>query len=165
MSKPLTWFITGTSSGFGELFVKQILARGDRVIATARNLSKIQHLKEAGASILELDVTAPQSVLDAKAKEAIAIYGGIDVLINNAGYMALGTLEDVAHEKWVEQYNTNVFGAINVTKAFMPHFREKKTGIVVFVGSVVGWYGDAVIGPYSSSKFALQGLFPHSTHG
>jgi len=140
--------------------VKQILARGDKVIATARSLSKIQHLKETGASILEFDVTAPQSVLDAKAEEAIAMYGGIDVLVNNAGYMGLGTLEDTTHEKWVEQYDTNVFGVIDVTTAFMPHFRAKKEGIVLFIGSLAGWYGDAAAGPYCSSKFALQGLLP-----
>ncbi|TVY82485.1 putative oxidoreductase [Lachnellula suecica] len=158
MSSQLTWIITGTSSGFGEIFVKQILARGDKVIATARSLSKIQHLKDAGASTLELDVTAPQSVLDAKSKEAIAIYGRIDVLVNNAGYCGLGTLEDVNHETWVQQYNTNVFGAVDVTRAFMPHFREKKAGTVIFVGSIAGWAGSAAAGPYCSSKFALQGI-------
>ena len=89
------WFITGASSGFGEEFVTQILRRGDKVIATARNISKIQHLKEAGAAILQLDITAPQSELDAKAKEAIDIYGRIDVLTNNAGYVAIGTIEEM----------------------------------------------------------------------
>lgn len=153
----LTWFITGTSSGFGEIFVKQILARGDKAIATARSLSKIQHLKAAGASILELDVTAPQPAIDAKAREALAIYGGIDVLVNNAGYAALGTLEDVTPDQWADQFNTNVFGVVNVTRAFMPHFRGKKDGFVVFIGSVGGWNGSPVGGPYCSSKFALEG--------
>jgi NAD(P)-dependent dehydrogenase (short-subunit alcohol dehydrogenase family) len=158
--KQLTWLVTGTSAGFGAVFVKKILARGDKVIATARTLSKIQHLKEAGASIVELDVTAPQSVIDAKAKEALAIYGGIDVLINNAGYVALGTLEDVTAEQWQQQYNTNVFGVVNVTRAFTPHFRGKKNGFVVFVGSAGGWNGSSAAGPYCSSKFALEGLSP-----
>lgn len=157
-SKQLTWFVTGTSAGFGEVFVKKILARGDKVIATARTLSKIQHLKEAGASILELDVTATQSVIDSKVKEALAIYGGIDVLVNNAGYAMLGTLEDVSAEKWEQQYKTNVFGVVNVTRAFMPHFREKEDGFVVFIGSVGGWSGSAAGGPYCSSKFALEGM-------
>jgi NADP-dependent 3-hydroxy acid dehydrogenase YdfG len=130
-SKPLTWFITGTSSGFGEIFVHKILARGDRVIATARSVSKIQHLKEAGAAIIEFDVTAPQSVLDAKATEALAIYGGVDVLVNNAAYVELGTLEDTSYERWLSQYNTNVFGSVNVTRSFMPHFRQRKSGVVV----------------------------------
>jgi NAD(P)-dependent dehydrogenase (short-subunit alcohol dehydrogenase family) len=89
------WIITGTSSGFGSEFVKQALARGDKVIATARTVSKIAHMKEAGAAVLSLDVTAPQADLEAKAAEAIAIYGQIDVLVNNAAYVQFGTLEDL----------------------------------------------------------------------
>jgi NADP-dependent 3-hydroxy acid dehydrogenase YdfG len=156
-SKPLTWFITGTSSGFGEIFVHKILARGDRVIATARSVSKIQHLKEAGAAIIEFDVTAPQSVLDAKATEALAIYGGVDVLVNNAAYLELGTLEDTSYERWLSQYNTNVFGSVNVTRSFMPHFRERKSGVVVWIGSLGAWLSDAAQGPYCSTKYALAG--------
>jgi NAD(P)-dependent dehydrogenase (short-subunit alcohol dehydrogenase family) len=158
-SRQLTWFITGASSGFGEIFVKQILARGDRVIATARKLSKVQHLKVAGASILELDVTASQSTLDSKVTEAIGIYGNIDVLVNNAGYAALGTIEDVSREQWMDQYNTNVFGVVNITRAIMPYFRAKKSGFVLFMGSVGGWNGSAAGGPYCSTKFALEGTF------
>jgi hypothetical protein len=104
MTKQLTWFITGTSSGPGEAFALKILARGDRAIATARTLSKIQHLKPAGAEILELDVTVSRDVIDAKAREAIAIYGAVDVIVNNAGSAILGTIEEVPYHKWVEQY-------------------------------------------------------------
>jgi NAD(P)-dependent dehydrogenase (short-subunit alcohol dehydrogenase family) len=85
------------------------------------------------------------------------------VLVNNAGYAGLGTLEDVEHEQWVEQYNTNVFGAVDVTRAFMPHFRSKKGGVVVFMGSVGGWFGSAAVGPYCSSKFALEGQLVQSS--
>lgn len=82
----LTWLVTGTSSGFGEQFVHSILERGDNVIATARQASeRLSLLKNAGAAIFDLDVTAPQSKLDAKVKEALEIYGRIDVLVNNAG--------------------------------------------------------------------------------
>ena len=81
----LTWLVTGTSSGFEEQLVHSILARGDRVIATARQAhDRLQPLKEAAAAILDLDIRASQSELDVKAKEALAIYGGIDVLVNNA---------------------------------------------------------------------------------
>lgn len=91
----LTWLITGASSGgFGEEFVKQILDRGDRVIATARTLSKITQYEELGAKTLQLDVTASQSDLDKKAQEALAFYGGIDVLVSNAGYAVMGTVEE-----------------------------------------------------------------------
>ena len=127
------------------------------MIATARSLSKIQHLKEAVAAILEFDVTAPQSVLDVKATEALATYGGIDVLVNNAAYVELGTLEDTSSERWLSQYHTNVFGPVNVTRSFMPHFRERKSGIVIWIGSLGGWLSDVAQGPYCSTKYALAG--------
>jgi NAD(P)-dependent dehydrogenase (short-subunit alcohol dehydrogenase family) len=90
----LVWFVTGCSSGFGEQFVHGILSRGDKVIATGRNLEKLKHLEQAGADILQLDVTDNQkSIFDTMAK-AISIYGKIDVLINNAGFISVGTWED-----------------------------------------------------------------------
>jgi NAD(P)-dependent dehydrogenase (short-subunit alcohol dehydrogenase family) len=91
---PQVWLVTGTSSGFGVAFVHSLLARGDKVIATARTLSKISNLKKAGAATLQLDVTSSQAELEKIAQEAIAIHGKIDVLVNNAGYSHFGTLED-----------------------------------------------------------------------
>lgn len=88
------WFITGTSSGFGAEFVKAALARGDKVIATARNEERIAHLKDLGAATMQLDVTAPQEELNRKANEAISVYGRIDVLVNNAGYTQFGMTEE-----------------------------------------------------------------------
>lgn len=90
----LVWLITGSTSGFGAEFVKRLLAKGDKVIATARNTSKIAHLQEAGAAILKLDLTADQADFDKLAEAATAIYGGVDVLVNNAGYSHFGTVED-----------------------------------------------------------------------
>ncbi|KAE9367680.1 hypothetical protein N431DRAFT_444781 [Stipitochalara longipes BDJ] len=91
MARQLTWLITGTSSGLGEALARKALARGDWVIATARNLSKSKHLKQTGAEILELDVTASRVVIDAKARDAIAIVGTVDAVLNNAGSVALGS--------------------------------------------------------------------------
>lgn len=91
----LVWLITGCSSGFGERFVYQILSRGDRVIATGRKLEKLKHLEEAGAAILQLDITDKQQNLNAVVDNAINIYGRIDVLVNNASYVAGGTWEDL----------------------------------------------------------------------
>lgn len=91
-----TWFITGCSSGLGEAIAHAALRRGDNVIATARKgVMRLQTLKEAGASTLDLDVTAPQAVLDRIVEEALTIYGGIDVLVNNAAYIEAGVLEEV----------------------------------------------------------------------
>jgi NAD(P)-dependent dehydrogenase (short-subunit alcohol dehydrogenase family) len=89
------WLITGCSSGFGSEFVTQALSRGDKVIATARTISKITHLQDAGAATMQLDVTATQEELDQKASDAIAIYGKVDILVNNAAYTQFGTLEDM----------------------------------------------------------------------
>jgi NADP-dependent 3-hydroxy acid dehydrogenase YdfG len=94
--KQLTWLVTGCSSGFGEAYVHEILARGDRVIATGRlALERLKHLEGTGAAIMDLDVTASQSELDLKVKEAIDIYYGIDVLVNNAGYFEVGLIDEV----------------------------------------------------------------------
>ena len=91
-----TWLITGCSSGFGEQFVHSLLARGDKVIATGRNAAKkLAHLKDTGAAILDLDVTSPQIEIDEIVKKAIEIYGGVDVLVNNAGYNDIGTVEEL----------------------------------------------------------------------
>lgn len=92
------WLITGTSSGLGHELAKAVLGRGDKVVATARNVSRITALKELGAATLQLDVTAAQDELDRRAEEAIAIYGRIDVLVNNAGYVQFGTVEGTRYD-------------------------------------------------------------------
>ncbi|KAK3169840.1 putative secondary metabolism biosynthetic enzyme [Lepraria neglecta] len=153
----LTWLVTGCSSGFGEEFVHSILARGDRVIATGRNAaSRLQHFKDTGATIMDLDVTAPQADLDKKMAEALAIHGGIDVLVNNAGYIESGPVEELTPERLLRQYNTNVFGQVNLTRSILPHYREKRAGILAFIGSQAGWQGEAGTTCYCSSKFALE---------
>ncbi|KAJ5128685.1 hypothetical protein N7448_002402 [Penicillium atrosanguineum] len=157
---PQVWLITGTSSGFGAEFVKSAIARGDKVIATARNVEKINHLKDIGAATMQLDVTASQAELDRKANEAISMYGRIDVLVNNAGYTQFGTIEESSHEEWFTQFNTNVFGTLNTTRSFLPHFRSNKSGAIVFIGSMVAWDGVPIVGAYCASKAALHCTYP-----
>ena len=95
---PLVWLVTGCSSGFGEVFVHFILARGDKVIATARNAeTRLLSLREKGASILNLDVSASQAEIDSVMKEGIGIYGHIDILVNNAGILRMRFLEEVSY--------------------------------------------------------------------
>lgn len=177
----LTWLVTGCSSGIGEHFVEAILARGDRVIATARNASeRLQSATDAGAAVLDLDITAPSAELDAKAKEAIGIYGTLDVLVNNASYIEASLVEEaryvagaefyylhdffidevddlVSYDRLLAQFDTNLFGTLAITQAILPYFRQKKAGVVAFIGSKGGWVAAPGGGPYSGSKFALEG--------
>jgi NAD(P)-dependent dehydrogenase (short-subunit alcohol dehydrogenase family) len=92
---PQVWFITGTSSGFGQELALAALARGDKVIATARNVSKLDSLKTAGADVMQFDVTSPLPDLMKAAEAAKSIHGSIDYLINNAGYIQEGSLEEL----------------------------------------------------------------------
>jgi NAD(P)-dependent dehydrogenase (short-subunit alcohol dehydrogenase family) len=154
-SQPRAWFITGASSGFGKEFVYAILARGDKVIATARNPAK---LEKTDAHNMKLDVTAPPSEIQKFAEEAVAVYGRIDVVINSAGYFQMGTVEETTPEQTMTQFNTNVFGTMNVTRAFLPYLRRQRSGTIVNFGSVGGWRGFPLCALYSASKFAVAGF-------
>ncbi|KAK7692558.1 hypothetical protein QCA50_004188 [Cerrena zonata] len=160
MSQQLVWLITGTSSGFGRDLAIAALNRGDRVIATARHrsLSKLMELKEQGADILELDATSPLETLHGVAKQAVALHGRVDVLVNNAGYIEVGALEENTPEESFNQFNTNVFGPLNVNRAFLPYMRERKSGTVVWIGSIGGWRGGAAAGLYAATKHAVRAL-------
>ncbi|KAH9210448.1 oxidoreductase,short chain dehydrogenase-like protein [Leptodontidium sp. 2 PMI_412] len=161
---PSVWLVTGCSSGFGSAFVHEILSRGDKVIATGRNAStKLAHLGDTGAAILDLDVTAPQEEIDEKIKQAIAVYGQIDVLVNNAGYVQLGFVEGTPRETYISQLNTNFFGAISVTTALLPHFRARRTGRIAFLNSIFAWSTVVAGAPYAVSKQALN-AFALSLH-
>ncbi|KAL4789851.1 hypothetical protein BDV19DRAFT_382808 [Aspergillus venezuelensis] len=153
-----TWLITGTTSGFGREFVSQLLARGDKVIATARKVAKIADLKNLGANVavLELDVTSSQSELNDKVKEAMSIFGGVDVLVNNAGFTQFGFLEEMSESDYPAQFTTNLFGPVNLTRSFLPHFRARGSGVIVNIGSMSAWETCPGLGAYSASKAALR---------
>ncbi|PPQ74487.1 hypothetical protein CVT24_000120 [Panaeolus cyanescens] len=159
-STALVWLITGTSSGLGRELALAALERGEKVIATTRGKSmhKLDDLKEKGAHTLELEVTSSIDTLQEIAKQAVAIYGHVDVVVNNAGYCQAGTVEEVSVEETYDQYNTHVFASMNVSRAFLPYMRERRTGTIIFVGSVYGYIGEAAMGIYISSKWALRGL-------
>ncbi|KAK1218302.1 hypothetical protein PQX77_019014 [Marasmius sp. AFHP31] len=157
---PLVWLITGTSTGLGRDLAIAALNRGDKVIATARarSISQIDDLKAKGAETIELDVTASLENLQDVAKKAISFHGRVDVLVNNAGYILVGAIEESTPEETYSQFNTNVFGALNVTRAFLPYMRERKTGTVVFMGSLGGWSAGPSVGLYVTTKWALRGI-------
>ncbi|RDW66908.1 hypothetical protein BP5796_09657 [Coleophoma crateriformis] len=154
----LVWLVTGCTSGLGEELVYAILARGDRVIATGRNaVIRLSHLKDSGAAVLDIDVTASQAVLNIKIEEALAVYGRIDVLVPNAGYSEIGFVEELRQEKWQDQLQTNFFGVTNITRAILPHFRKRKVGHIAIISSVLAWSGALAAGPYAVSKHAIDG--------
>lgn len=155
---PQVWFITGCSTGFGSALAYELLSRGAKVIATARNAEKLSDLKKAGADTIQFDVVASQEELNNKAKAAYDIYGRVDYLVNNAGYSCQGSLEELTAEEIQQQYDTNVFGLLNVTRAFLPYLRSQRSGVIVNISSIGAWSGYAGMGAYVSSKWAVSAL-------
>ena len=154
------WFITGTSRGFGRIWAQAALERGDKVAATARNLASIAGLKEKyGHNVLtlELDVTKSEQV-EKVVKQAHAHFGKIDVVLNNAGYSLVGTIEESSAEDIRAQYETNIFGSLSVIKAALPLLRAQGGGHILGVSSSLGHVTLPVIGYYCSSKWAFEAI-------
>lgn len=158
--QPLVWLITGTSTGLGRELALAALARGEKVIATARSrsINKLDDLKTQGAQLVELDVTSSLEQLKEIANKAVGIYGHVDVLVNNAGFIEVGALEENTPEETLDQFNTNVFGALNVARAFLPHMRKRKSGTIVWLGSLGGWTVTPAAGLYCTTKYAVRSL-------
>jgi NAD(P)-dependent dehydrogenase (short-subunit alcohol dehydrogenase family) len=159
-SKQRVWFITGASTGFGRLLAEQVLANGGRVIATARNVGHIAELAERHpdtAKVFALDVTKPEQI-ESVAAHAIAAFGRIDVLVNNAGYGLAGGIEEATEAEFLPVFETNVLGLIRVTRAFLPQFRAQRAGHVINLSSIAGLVGQAGWGYYNASKFAVEGF-------
>jgi NAD(P)-dependent dehydrogenase (short-subunit alcohol dehydrogenase family) len=154
------WFITGCSSGFGLLLAHEVLRRGERVIATARDASKLDELVTGypdTARTFALDVTKPAEI-EAVAQKAIAAFGHVDVLVNNAGYGVNGAIEEVSEEDFEPMFQTNIYGLIRTTRAFLPHFRERRSGHIFNLSSIGGLIGRAGWGFYNTTKFAVEGF-------
>lgn len=160
MQRGNNWFITGASSGFGRLLAEYLLQNGATVVATARNVEDIEDLTTkyaAGAIVTQMDVTNQHSITHAVSK-AIGHAGHIDVLVNNAGYGVCGAVEEVTEQEYKPMFDTNLFGLINVTKSFLPMFRERRMGAIVNMSSIGGLIGSAGWGYYNATKFAVEGL-------
>ncbi len=155
-----TWFITGTSRGFGREWAQAALARGDRVAATARDASSLDGLvAEHGDAVLplELDVTDRAAAFDVVAR-AHAHFGALDVVVNNAGYGQFGLVEELSEADARDQIETNLFGALWVTQAALPFLREQGSGHIVQVSSIGGISAFPNVGMYHASKWGLEGL-------
>ncbi|HEV2510350.1 oxidoreductase [Bosea sp. (in: a-proteobacteria)] len=153
------WFITGASRGFGAQVAKLALAKGDAVVATARDpKSVIASLGEhPNLLAVALDVT-DEAQAHAAIKEAIHRFGRIDILLNNAGFGLLGAVEEATATEVEALYRTNVFGVLNVCRAVLPHMRRARNGHILNISSIGGYRSAAGFGVYCSTKFAVEGL-------
>jgi NADP-dependent 3-hydroxy acid dehydrogenase YdfG len=157
---PKIWFITGASRGFGRVWAEAALQRGDKVAATARQLASIADLTATyGANVLpiELDVTNPEQVKQAVA-QAHAHFGRLDVVLNNAGYSLVGTIEEASLDDIRALYETNVYGAVAVIQAALPLLRAQGSGHILGTSSGLGHVTSPVIGYYCSSKWAFEAI-------
>ena len=165
MSNATTVLITGATAGIGRHAALELVRRGHHVIATGRRESALASLVEEAVGlagrldVLRLDVTDESSVRDATARaDALTDGRGIDVLVNNAGYGQMGPLEEVTDADLRKQYDTNVFGLMNVTRAFVPRMRERGEGRIVNIGSMGGRITFPLMGAYNSTKYAVESL-------
>lgn len=154
------WFITGASSGLGYEFTKKILESGDKVVGVARNIEKLNELKyqfEGMLLPLSLDVT-DRSAVFTTVETAIKHFGRIDIVINNAGNMVLGMIEEFSEDEVRSQMETNFYGAIWICQAAMPYLRTQGSGHIIQISSIGGLITGPMSGIYSASKFALEGF-------
>ena len=158
MSK--TWFITGTSRGFGREWAIAALERGDRVAGTARDVAVLDDLAQKyGDALLPiaLDVTDRDADFAAVAR-AHEHFGGLDIVVNNAGYGHFGMIEELTEDEARAQIETNLFGALWVTQAALPFLREQGSGHIVQVSSIGGISAFPLVGIYHASKWGLEGF-------
>ncbi|MGV8873226.1 MAG: SDR family oxidoreductase [Rhodococcus sp. (in: high G+C Gram-positive bacteria)] len=155
-----TWFITGTSKGFGREWAIAALERGDRVAATARNTDTLKDLAEQyGDAILPIELDVNDRAADfAAVQKAHETFGSLDIVINNAGYGQFGMIEELSEEDARAQIETNVFGALWVTQAALPFMRAQGSGHILQVSSIGGISAFPNVGAYHASKWALEGF-------
>jgi NAD(P)-dependent dehydrogenase (short-subunit alcohol dehydrogenase family) len=154
------WFITGTSRGFGRVWAQAALARGDKVVATARDVKTLAALVDRYGDLvapLELDVT-DKAAAGAAVAFAHERFGRLDVVVNNAGYGLFGTVEEVSEAEARAQIETNLFGALWVTQAALPFMRAQKSGHIIQVSSIGGVNAFPTVGLYHASKWGLEGF-------
>jgi NAD(P)-dependent dehydrogenase (short-subunit alcohol dehydrogenase family) len=151
------WLITGCSAGFGRAIAEAALARGDRVVATARRAETLADLEGDDVLVVGLDVTR-QDQIEAAVGAALEHFGRIDVLVNNAGYGSIGAVEAIDFDDLRALMDTMFFGAVALTQAVLPHMREQGSGAIVQISSQGGQLSFAGVGAYSAAKFALEGL-------
>ena len=161
MKTKKVWFITGASKGLGLALVKRLLSEDYKVAATSRNAEALRReVGDAGKNFLPLQVNLVNNdSVSQTVAEIISKLGTIDVVVNNAGYGQLGTLEELTDQEARENFDVNVFGSLNVIRNVMPHFREKRSGAFFNISSIAGFMGTFPgWGVYNATKFAVAGF-------
>lgn len=154
------WLITGSSRGIGRALAEAVLDAGHRLIATARDPAQLADLAERhgdSVRIARLDVTRPAEA-EAAVRLAVDRFGGLDVVVNNAGYGNVNSVEDTSLDDFRRQIETNLFGTIIVTKAAIPVMREQRSGHIIQFSSVGGRVGAPDRAPYSAAKWGIEGF-------
>jgi NAD(P)-dependent dehydrogenase (short-subunit alcohol dehydrogenase family) len=153
------WFVTGASRGLGFAIAQAVLEKGDAVVAAARNASRAEQVLGPSDRVfaVSVDVTDRASIQRA-ADTAVARFGKIDVIVNNAGYGLMGAVEELDALELEDVFKTNFFGARDVIRALLPTLRAQRAGWIVNISSVGGFTGTPGAGAYNASKFALEGL-------
>jgi len=157
---PSTWLITGSSRGLGRALSEAVLHAGHRLLATARDPAQLQDLAERygdAVRTVALDVTDPTAAQHA-VQTAVDAFGGLDVLVNNAGYGDVDSVEDTPLDAFRRQIETNLFGTIIVTKAAIPVMRTQRSGRILQLSSVGGRLGAPGRAPYSAAKWGVEGF-------
>ncbi|MFE6076560.1 SDR family oxidoreductase [Paenibacillus sp. NPDC057886] len=155
-----TWFITGTSGGFGRIMTEMLLERGDRVAATLRKPQALDDLKEQYGEqlwIASLDVTNTEAI-NQVIHSAFEELGHIDVIVNNAGYGLFGAAEEISNEQLNHLIQTNVVGSLQVTRATLPYLRSQGGGRILQLSSMAGQTGFPALSMYNMSKWAVEGF-------
>ncbi|RAO08434.1 SDR family oxidoreductase [Micromonospora noduli] len=154
-----TWFITGASRGLGRAFADAALDRGDRVVAAARTIATADFDEKYADRLLALtlDVTDRAAVI-AAVDTAVEHFGRLDIVVNNAGTLSMGMIEEFTEAEARAQFEVNLFGALWVSQAVLPHLRAQRSGHIVQVSSIAALGGFPSTGLYSASKFALEGM-------
>ncbi|KAF2969331.1 hypothetical protein GQX73_g4198 [Xylaria multiplex] len=149
------WFIMGASSGFGRAIALEALARGDQVAAASRSLSKMASLQDAGAIILELDVTSDETVIMSAIQKVVDAYGEITYCVNAAGYLLEGVIEAASQDEVHRIVATNVFGTATATRCALRFMRPQAFGVIANFGSLASWEGGLAYGYYVRTRFLL----------
>jgi NAD(P)-dependent dehydrogenase (short-subunit alcohol dehydrogenase family) len=154
------WFITGASKGLGLALTKLLLSKGDKVASTSRNIEEFtKNITEHQENFLplEVDITADESVKNA-VKQAVDKFGRLDVIVNNAGYSLVGSMEEISDEEFRRTIDVNLFGTVNVIRAAMPYLRQQQSGHIINISSNAGYVGFANASSYNAAKFAVIGI-------